>query len=248
MKEHAGVKNGESGIAGWVSLIFFLGAGGASLFLITNESNMGYIMLSRPVVHYGLRGMLILFSLCAWFKSQGMLEERKQSGNEISDLLLILTAPVNRYLREHRKSADRLLIISSLFIDCFGVFLIIFSVVGDSVRPFISLLVLFALRQLFQVICALPKPEGMIWRDPGFPSLLVTYDVGNDFYFSGHTSIAVLATIELYCINPSFGVAAGIIAIFEIATVIVLRAHYSMDIFTAVLAAVCTTYFTGLLF
>jgi len=36
----------------------------------------------------------------------------------------------------------------------------------------------------------------MIWRHPGIPSLLVTYDVATDFFFSGHTAIAVLASIE----------------------------------------------------
>jgi len=42
-----------------------------------------------------------------------------------------------------------------------------------------------------QATTALPAPPGMLWRDPGFPSLLVTYSVGNDFFFSGHTAFAV---------------------------------------------------------
>ena len=37
----------------------------------------------------------------------------------------------------------------------------------------------------------------MIWHDPGFPSFLVTYHVANDFFFSGHTAIAVFGAIEL---------------------------------------------------
>src|SRR3974377_2570935 len=32
---------------------------------------------------------------------------------------------------------------------------------------------------------------------PGFPSLLVTYGVANNYFFSGHTGIAVLGAAEL---------------------------------------------------
>jgi hypothetical protein len=37
----------------------------------------------------------------------------------------------------------------------------------------------------------------MIWHDPGFPSLLVTDHVANDFFFSGHTAIALFGALEL---------------------------------------------------
>ena len=56
---------------------------------------------------------------------------------------------------------------------------------------------LFGLRQMCQAVSALPLPEGMIWRSPGVPSLLVTYDVANDLFFSGHTAMAVYGAIEL---------------------------------------------------
>src|SRR5262249_38805048 len=49
----------------------------------------------------------------------------------------------------------------------------------------------YALRQLCQGLCAFAPPEGMIWRSPGFPSLLVTYGTATDLFFSGHTAIAV---------------------------------------------------------
>jgi membrane-associated phospholipid phosphatase len=80
----------------------------------------------------------------------------------------------------------------------------------------------------------------MIWRHPGFPSLLVTYDVANDFFFSGHTAIAVLGAIEAAKIAPGWIAAvAGVIAFLEAATVLILRAHYTMDVLTAVVAAFC---------
>jgi len=53
-------------------------------------------------------------------------------------------------------------------------------------KPSLSRLVLLlGMRQVMQALCALPAPPNMIWRYPGFPSLFVTYSVGNDYFFSG---------------------------------------------------------------
>lgn len=84
----------------------------------------------------------------------------------------------------------------------------------------------------------------MIWHYPGFPSLLVTYNVGNDFFFSGHTAIAVFGGIELARLKKHWltFVAVGIV-LFEIAAVLVLRAHYTMDVFTGLLAAIVVAQF-----
>jgi len=219
-----------------------------SFFLIrTGIGSNGGPVWSR-FSHYGLRVLLMGFSLAAWFKTQAMLEARKNNREEITDLLHQLTESWNRYFHQNRKAANILLIISSSFIDAFGIFLILASIFGPTIRPFAALIILIGLRQLFQVLCALPKPPGLIWHHPGIPSLLVTYEVENDFYFSGHTSIAVLGTIELYMINPYLGIAAGVIALFEMATVIVLRAHYTMDVFTAILAAFGAVFIAGLFF
>ena len=50
-----------------------------------------------------------------------------------------------------------------------------------------------------------------------------TYGTATDLFFSGHTAIAVYGCVEL--------------AAFEAATVLVLRAHYTMDVFTAIVVA-----------
>jgi len=67
----------------------------------------------------------------------------------------------------------------------------------------------------------------MIWHDPGFPSLLVTYHVTNDFFFSGHTAIAVFGAIELSRLRRNWlTVFAIMIVIFEVATCWFCGAHY----------------------
>jgi membrane-associated phospholipid phosphatase len=70
----------------------------------------------------------------------------------------------------------------------------------------------------------------MIWHDPGFPSLLVTYGVSNDLFFSGHTAIAVFAATELYRLNKKLLLFGIVLSVFEATSVLILRAHYTMDV------------------
>ena len=64
----------------------------------------------------------------------------------------------------------------------------------------------------------MPAPPGIIWRHPGFPSLFVTYAVGNDFFFSGHTALAVFGAIQLAslgipaltCLGAALAVGCGV--------------------------------------
>ncbi len=150
---------------------------------------------------------------------------------------VVLAAP-NLYLQTHRSAAGALLIASSAVIDALGVFLLLRSVFGPTLRPFLGLLLLFGMRQICQLLTTLDPPDGMVWHDPGFPSLLVTYHVATDFFFSGHTGIAVLGAVELARLGDRRWLYCGLaIVVFEATTVLLLRAHYTMDVFTGAVAA-----------
>jgi xanthine/uracil permease len=125
-----------------------------------------------------------------------------------------------------------MLISSSLIVDILGLYLLASGVFGNSVRPLLGLIILFSLRQLSQFITSLPTPPGMIWRDPGFPSLLVTYEVSNDLFFSGHTALAFFGATELMHTGNSYLAGLGILAsLYQVAVMLALRAHWTMDIF-----------------
>jgi membrane-associated phospholipid phosphatase len=183
--------------------------------------------------------VIVALSLVVWFWTQSLIGHRATS-NGIVDKIHEYTRPLNDYLQAHQPAANVLLIASSLVIDSLGILLIGASIFGKTLRPFIALLIVFGLRQLCQWLCALPPPEQMIWHDPGFPSLLVTYGVTNDLFFSGHTAIAVLGAIELYRLRPrplTLVVSIGLV-LFEASTVLILRAHYTMDVFTGAMTAI----------
>jgi hypothetical protein len=190
------------------------------------------------------RIVLTALALGIWFWTQSLIAQRPVPASSIGDGLHTLTAGLNSYFYHSPAAANALLILSSAFIDGLGLFLLGRWLFGPSVRPFLGLVLLLALRQILQAICALPAPPNMIWHYPGFPSLLVTYNVGNDFFFSGHTAIAVFGGIELAHLGKRWlAIVAVAIVLFEIATVLILRAHYTMDVFTGILAALCVARF-----
>jgi predicted metal-binding membrane protein len=188
------------------------------------------VILSRLAV--------IAVALVIWFWTQKLIARNSASGDGIGDGMHRLTAAWHHYFFTHEKAANWSLIISSFFIDLLGLSLIAFAIFGHSFAPFIGIFIVFSLRQISQLCCTLPPPPGIIWRDPGVPTLLVTYAVGNDFFFSGHTALALLGAITMCHFGPPWlGALAVLVAIGEATIVLVLRAHYTMDVVAGALAA-----------
>jgi hypothetical protein len=186
------------------------------------------------------RAVLTALALVVWFWTQSLIGAKSLPASGLGDGLHMLLAPVNESLHAHPQFADGLLIASSAFIDLFAIFLLGAWILGKSVRPFLALVLVLGLRQVFQGLVALPAPAGMLWHYPGFPSLLVTYGVANDFFFSGHTAVAVLGALELGRLGrPWLRWAGWAVALFEMMVVLALRAHYTMDVFTGAIAALC---------
>jgi hypothetical protein len=219
----------------------YLLLGASSLLILTLVGTLLTLCLSEawgPT--YKTFGKILLIGLCIplWFITQKLLQNRGFPKAPIGDKIHEWTKPWHQYLSDNPTAANKLLIVSSLGIDLLGISLILGGVFGPSLSPIIGLILLFAFRQLCQFLCALPAPPGMIWRDPKSPSLFVTYKTENDFFISGHTAIAVLAA--LYALNslPLFlGAIVGLLALGEALTVLILRAHYTMDVLAAIAAA-----------
>ena len=216
----------------------------------------------RPVVaERCVRVVVVAVGIGLWLGTQSLLGAREVRVDDatraaaartltVGDRVHEWTAEWNGALNRDRQTASWLLVVSSLLIDLVACWMFAATIFGRSIRPFLGLLILFSLRQICQWLSSLPAPVGMLWYDPGFPSLLVTYEVANDFFFSGHTALAVYGGIELGRRFGRIGIAVGTaFATFQAMIVLVLRAHYTMDVFTgaavAVLAAVAAGWLAG---
>jgi hypothetical protein len=192
--------------------------------------------LHWPII--GLRAGVVAAALVAWFWTQSLIARKAAPKDGIGDVVHDLTASWHEYLSTHNRAANAALIISSFFIDLCGLSLIGAAIFGSTFAPFLAVLIVFGLRQICQGLCTLPPPPGIIWRNPGFPALLVTYSVGNDFFFSGHTSLAVLGALEAAYLGPTWlALAAAAVALGEMLIVLVLRAHYTLDVVAGAFAA-----------
>jgi len=190
---------------------------------------------------YLARVVVIACGIGLWFLTQALISKRTPPAGSIDDGMHQILGGWHDWFFAHPQAANVLMIVSSFFIDALALFVLIRAIVGPSIRPFIGIALLFALRQLCQMLVSLPEPNQMIWHYPGVPAILVTYGVATDLFFSGHTSVAVYGSVELGRINWRWRILGAAIAIFEMLTVLTLRAHYTMDVFAALMAAyVCT--------
>ena len=182
---------------------------------------------------FAFRLIVTAVALGFWFWTQSLIGSRRAPTSGIEDSVHVATASANLYLHQHAVAANALLVVSSGLIDLLGISLLASWIFRADPRPFVGLVIVLGLRQILQACVALPAPADAIWHYPGFPSLLVTYGVANDYFFSGHTAIAVLGAAELIRSGKLGWTIVGIaIVIFEAATVLILRAHYTMDVFT----------------
>lgn len=195
-----------------------------------------------------LRLLMIACALAAWFATQRLFGRRRAPQGSMEDAVHRVTAPANTWLHRHPRTADALLVASSLWIDMVTLFVFAKALLGPDFAPFWGLLGLFAARQICQALVALPAPPGIIWRPPGFPSLFVTYEVGNDFFFSGHTALAVYGALQVSALGlPWLGGVAIAMAAAEIVVVIALRAHWTLDVVAGAAAAIVAGYASGAL-
>lgn len=198
-------------------------------------------MTLTPWAVVGVRAGLVALGIVAWYWTQAVLAKRVPKVEHevpLTDGIHVLTRRLHRRYATNVAAGNRLLVASSLVIDALGAYLLGSAIFGASVRPYVGLVMVFALRQVCQMLCPLPAPAGMVWRYPGVPAVLVTYGTLNDLFFSGHTAIAVYAAATLAGHWGPWGLAVGLaIAVFEAATVLVLRAHYTMDVFTGIVCA-----------
>jgi len=184
-----------------------------------------------------IRAALAVAGFAGWYATQAVLGRRGDAGRGVGDALHALTAPLNRALHARPRLANFVLAALGLILDGFVVGVVAWGIFGASTEPGMGLLVVLLVRQVCQALCRLPVPEGILFRHPGFPSLIVSYGVLDDFFFSGHVAGTAYAALELARLGGPWPILGAAAVAIEAAGVIVLRAHYTMDVVAALLCA-----------
>jgi hypothetical protein len=192
---------------------------------------VSFVILVRLVLVAGL--------IALWFATQKIIGAQGLPEGDIGDKIHDWMAPLHQKLLKNKGWARVLLITSSLGIDILGLSVLYLGIFGESFAPIVGLFFILILRQGSQYLTALPAPEGMIWEDPGVPSLFVTYHVANDLFFSGHTALAVYGSLVLASLGYlPLTLAAVALGLYEIFAVLALRAHWTMDVYAGAVSAV----------
>ena len=189
--------------------------------------------------HLGMRIAFVAVAIVLWFWTQRLVSAKAPVKNGVGDRLHDWSAPLHAWFLAHPRATNLTLILTSVFIDLFGLYLFASSIFGPTLQPLIAILVLFSMRQTCQAICTLPIPPRLDLAPSRI--FLVVCDLWHQqrfFFFSGHTAISVLGAIQLaHTAPPWLAAMAAAIAAIEAITVLILRAHYTMDVFAAPFAA-----------
>jgi hypothetical protein len=197
----------------------------------------------RPWSVRALQGAAVAAAYGAWLLSQHLLEKSRGVVTGFTDHSHELLAGANAYLNAHPALADVILAVSSLEVDLAAVCMVAFFFARRESRPLLALWLILILRQLCQASVSMPPPDGMIWRYPGFPTIVVTYSTSTDFFFSGHMALATLLATELTAQRASRAkqaVAWGI-AFAQALVILSMRFHYLTDVAAGCLAAAAAT-------
>lgn len=185
--------------------------------------------------------IILAFFYCFWIYTQKQLANDHAISGEITDRLhgSHFFIKLHEYLTHNPTIARRHAIATSLLLDLHVGIMLLNAYFYDEYKPVYIFFIGIVLRQFCQFINRLPMPKDIIWKNPNFPSVLVTYDITNDLFFSGHTFTAMCIGMNLwdssYLAIQLYGL---FIILYEAFYVLITRSHYFMDVYAAI-----TTYF-----
>lgn len=74
-------------------------------------------------------------------------------------------------------------------------------------------------------------PPGFFWGSPYFPSLIVSYLITNDFFFSGHVGMPLITGLHYYHLEKKkMSILCFCTVFVEAFLVLITRIHYSIDV------------------
>lgn len=140
-------------------------------------------------------------------------------------------------MMEHRTFKDWSIALTSLYLDSMFIFFAVhFILYAKNARLLYSVGFFYIVRAICQALFLFEFPIGYTFEDPGFPSLMVPYQVTSDFYFSGHSGILLFITIELWHLRfTKLCICNILVLLCMVAVMLTTRGHYSIDVVIGIL-------------
>ncbi len=158
--------------------------------------------------------------------------------SEVQDGSFIMTNSINHFLLTHDFLARFSLIALGLILDLFLVCYVGMFLKFRELRLFLQLVFFYFVRSMMIHLTGLPVPSGMIYFYPGFPTISTNYGAVSDFFFSGHSGFALFTWFELRRFGKKWlNVAGFVLVLLVFWLLIVLRIHYTMDVYAGILSA-----------
>lgn len=192
---------------------------------------------NRPVMYTKIA--LVFLLLVTHFLYTRKFNSPRKSVECLSDKVFHLTQGLNDRLNSDTTLLRFFQISSSMIIDFADLSVMVaYSIRGVTLAYPIQVAFFYISRGIIQGFFKFGFPKGIIWPDPGIPSLTVPYGVMSDFYFSGHCGFMTLMALENYQLgNKKNALFLFMLLPYVAIVLIATRCHYSIDIVIGILTA-----------
>ena len=196
-----------------------------------------FISLKKPqIIKLSISGIIII--LFAIFNNVQVIGNPTPDNNCYYDVVHDWAKPLNYYFRGNEGFNKFLCILGSLTIDI--LFLISYytwAIYSIDWRFGINTMLFYGIRYILNEVARLDAPNLMYFPYPGFPSIVVGYIQGSDFFFSGHCGFPVVCMMEFIWLKKFWiaGYALCVTCVEFLLMCLTSREHYTIDIIVGII-------------
>ena len=193
--------------------------------------------LKKPqIIKLSISGIIII--LFAIFNNVQVIGNPTPDNNCYYDVVHDWAKPLNYYFRGNEGFNKFLCILGSLTIDI--LFLISYytwAIYSIDWRFGINTMLFYGVRYILNEVARLDAPNLMYFPYPGFPSIVVGYIQGSDFFFSGHCGFPVVCMMEFIWLKKFWiaGYALCVTCVEFLLMCLTSREHYTIDIIVGII-------------
>ena len=190
---------------------------------------------NRPILYTKMA--VVFLTLVLSFLCTRSFQSSRRSAECIRDSVLEASQFINDKLNTDPILLRLLQVTSSMIVDFAEITVMITYIVkGTHVTFPLQLIFFYVGRGIVQGIFLFGHPQGVIWTDPGVPSLAVPYGIFSDYYFSGHCGFLTMMILENYKLgNRKLAAGISVFLPYLAFVLVATRVHYSIDIIVGVM-------------